>query len=461
VITAEEFAKVVDGTLIGVDPATQTTGQLFFDSRERAIGGVFLALAGEEHDGHDFAGQANAPFSLVSKRISSPSILVPDVLLAAAKYAEFHRNHLKNLQVVAITGSQGKTTTKDLIAHLIKNSSLQGADQIVAPPGSLNNELGVPVTLTRCTDQTRFAVLEMGARHKGDIAALTKIARPDIGVVLKVGTAHIGEFGSRKVIAETKQELIDHLPKNAIAILGNYDEFTPLMSGERSDLQRFIFGESGGENVRAADIQMRGGFSAFELVTPSGREVVELRIAGRHNVANALAAAAVGVALGMKENEIASGLSTFEPLSKWRMEISELADVTVLNDSYNANPESMAAALATLRLMAQANGGRAFAFLGKMNELGDDSDQFHREVAMQASTQGIDYLISINEPRYLLEGHQEWSCSDSFQSAAKYFPYIEPGDCVLFKASRSEGLERLASLFLDELRNRIESGDSE
>lgn len=459
-ITAKDFAQVVGGRLIDLDPATSTSGQLFFDTRENISGGVFLAFKGERHDGHDFATQSKAAFSLVSKEISTPSILVPDVLHAAAQYAKYHRNQLKSLQVIAITGSQGKTTTKDLIAHLINTSSLPGRDQVVAPSGSLNNELGLPVTLTRCTEQTRFAVLEMGARHKGDIAALTDIARPDIGLVLKVGTAHIGEFGSRRAIAETKKELIDRLPEKAIAILGNYDEFTPLMSGERSDLQTLIFGESGGEIVRATDIQMRGGFSAFELVTPTGREVVELRIAGRHNVANALAAATVGVVLGMKENEIASGLSTFEPSSKWRMEISELADVTVLNDSYNANPESMAAALATLRLMAQANGGRAFAFLGTMNELGAGSDKYHREVAAEASTQGIDYLISINEPRYLLEGHHDWSCCDSIESAAQYFPHIEPGDCVLFKASRSEGLERLAALFLDELRNRIESGDS-
>jgi UDP-N-acetylmuramoyl-tripeptide--D-alanyl-D-alanine ligase len=459
-ISITEVAKVVSGRVIHSSGETLTNGALFFDSRNTVENGIFLALKGEKSDGHDFVAQSGCAFALVEREVNFPAIVVDDVMKAAGVWAAFHRNSLGKLTVIGITGSQGKTTTKDMLAHML--SSFAGRESVVAPAGSYNNDLGLPVVLTSCTSETRFCVAEMGARHKGDISRLAATAAPDIGIVLKVGNAHLGEFGSREQIAAAKSELVTGIKSNGIAILGTYDEFTPAMSQLRSDLNLITFGERGDEMIRATDVEARGGFAHFELVTPRGREMVELRIAGMHNVANALASAAVGYALAMPENEIATALSTFEPLSQWRMELHSINGVIVVNDSYNANPESMVAALETTRLLAQEQGGRTFAFLGTMNELGDASDRMHQEIATTAEKLGIDYLISVGEKRYLLEKGSltETILAENLERAREKFAAIEPGDCVLFKASRSVGLERLAKDFITLLGSR-ESLDEE
>jgi UDP-N-acetylmuramoyl-tripeptide--D-alanyl-D-alanine ligase len=454
----EEVARVIGGTLIHGDRARRTNGALFFDSRSPVKDGIFLALKGERVDGHDFVKETGASFSLVSREVDAPAIVVPDVLAAAASWASHYRATLNELTVVGITGSQGKTTTKDMAHHMLRLHTGMKEGLVVAPAGSYNNDLGLPVVITSCREETRYCISEMGARHKGDIFRLATIARPQIGIVLKVGTAHLGEFGSREAIAETKSELVAGIDRGGIAILGSYDEFTPAMARNRSDLHVITFGERGDETVRATDVEARGGFAHFELVTPRGREAVELRIAGVHNVANALATAALGYALGIPENEIATALSTFEPQSRWRMELSEISGVTVVNDSYNANPESMKAALETTRLLAQESGGRSFAFLGTMNELGDASDEMHREIAREVLSLGIDYLIAVNEKRYLIESDGETAAIlvADIDQARHYFDSIEAGDCVLFKASRSIGLERLAAELVTRLKERTE-----
>lgn len=448
-ISIHEVAEVVSGRVINSTGDTFTNGQLFFDSRKPIENGIFLALKGEKIDGHDFIADSLSAFAFVEREVSSPAIVVDDVMKAAGRWAEFRRNSLQELTVIGITGSQGKTTTKDILAHML--SSFAGSERVVAPAGSYNNDLGLPVVLTSCTSETKFCVAEMGARHKGDISRLASIASPNIGIVLKVGNAHLGEFGSREKIAVAKSELVTGIKSGGIAILGTYDEFTPKMSQLRGDLEYITFGERGDETVRATDLEVRGGFAHFELVTPRGREMVELRIAGMHNVANALASAAAGYAFGIPENVIATALSTFEPLSQWRMELHSINGVTVVNDSYNANPESMSAALETTRLLAQEQGGRTFAFLGTMNELGESSDRMHQEIAKTAEKLGIDYLISVGEKRYLLDTSSmtETILANSLEAASEHFSSIEPGDCVLFKASRSVGLERLAQDFIN------------
>jgi UDP-N-acetylmuramoyl-tripeptide--D-alanyl-D-alanine ligase len=456
--TIEEVALVIGGNLINADRARETSGALFFDSRTPLKDGIFLALEGERVDGHDFVRECGASFSFVSRDVDAPAIVVSDVLAAAALWASHYRASLKALTVVGITGSQGKTTTKDMAHHMLRLHTGMREGAVVAPRGSYNNDLGLPVVITSCQESTRYCISEMGARHKGDIFRLATIAKPQIGIVLKVGTAHLGEFGSREAIAETKSELVAGIDHGGIAILGTYDEFTPLMARTRPDLTVITFGERGDETVRATDVEARGGFAHFELVTPRGREAVELRVAGVHNVANALAAAALGFALGIPENEIATSLSTFELQSRWRMELSEINGVTVVNDSYNANPESMKAALETTRLLAQESGGRSFAFLGTMNELGDASDAMHGEIGREVLSLGIDYLISVNEQRYLVEaeGETEAILVADLDLAGKFFDSIEAGDCVLFKASRSVGLERLAAHLVESLKERIQ-----
>ena len=440
-LTAGEIALLVGGELL-CDRDLLISKAPVFDSRLATPGCFFLALKGENADGHEFAADAyrnGAMFSLTSQRIDGPCIVVKDVLEALSILAAFVRKRLDKLVVIGITGSQGKTSTKDLLTHM-----LGAVGPTVAPAGSFNNDLGLPITLLECDDRTRFCILEMGARHMGDIARLCEIAKPNIGVVLTVGTAHIGEFGSREVIAQTKGELIASLDKDGIAILGTYDEFTPKMASQHQG-QVILFGEKADIQVRAADIEMREGRPHFDLVTPAGRDAVGMRAVGAHQVANALAVAAVGTALALPLELIASSLSTAEISSKWRMELHESADLLIINDAYNANPESMSAAMRALVLFAQERGGSAWAFVGKMNELGQTQAPQSAAIGALAVELGIDHLVEINAPEYgepvgAMVIHQR----PTIESALDLVDYFAPGDVVLVKASRSQGFEVLA-----------------
>jgi UDP-N-acetylmuramoyl-tripeptide--D-alanyl-D-alanine ligase len=440
-LTAGEIALLVGGELL-CDRDLLISKAPVFDSRLATPGCFFLALKGEKADGHEFAADAyrnGAMFSLTSQRIDGPCIVVKDVLEALSILAAFVRRRLDKLVVIGITGSQGKTSTKDLLTHM-----LGAVGPTVAPAGSFNNDLGLPITLLQCDDRTRFCILEMGARHMGDIARLCEIAKPNIGVVLTVGTAHIGEFGSREVIAQTKGELIASLDKDGIAILGTYDEFTPKMASLHQG-QVILFGEKADIQVRAADVEMREGRPHFDLVTPAGRDAVGMRAVGAHQVANALAVAAVGTALALPLELIASSLSTAEISSKWRMELHESADLLIINDAYNANPESMSAAMRALVLFAQERGGSAWAFVGKMNELGQTQAPQSAAIGALAVELGIDHLVEINAPEYgepvgAMVIHQR----PTIESALDLVDYFAPGDVVLVKASRSQGFEVLA-----------------
>jgi|UniRef100_UPI00404A214C UDP-N-acetylmuramoyl-tripeptide--D-alanyl-D-alanine ligase len=440
-LTAGEIALLVGGEVF-CDKDLLVSKAPVFDSRLATPGCFFLALKGESADGHEFAADAyrnGSMFSLTSERIDGPCIVVVDVLEALSILAAFVRKRLDKLIVIGITGSQGKTSTKDLLTHM-----LGAVGPTVAPAGSFNNDLGLPITLLQCDDRTRFCILEMGARHMGDIARLCEIARPNIGVVLTVGTAHIGEFGSREVIAKTKGELIESLDKDGIAILGTYDEFTPKMASLHQG-QVILFGEKADIQVRATDVEMREGRPHFDLVTPAGRDAVGMRAVGAHQVSNALAVAAVGTALSLPLELIASSLSTAEISSKWRMELHESADLLIINDAYNANPESMKAAMRALVLFAQERGGSAWAFVGKMNELGQTQAPQSAAIGALAVELGIDHLVEINAPEYgepvgAMVIHQR----PTIESAIDLVDYFAPGDVVLVKASRSQGFEVLA-----------------
>ena len=450
---ATEIAAIMGGEYHGISDL-QIDGDFQFDSRVVAPGSVFLALKGESRDGHDFVESAiknGAVLSIVTRPVTGNHVVVSDVLQAIAKLAAEVRIRLGDLKVIAITGSQGKTTTKDMLQSIL---SVQG--ESVAPIGSYNNEIGVPITLLRCKESTKYCILEMGARHLGDIARLTDLATPDVGVVLKVGTAHLGEFGSREKIAETKSELIRGLKSGATAVLGTYDEFTPKMSGNLT-VTTLTFGESAGCSVRAADLELHGGFPAFDLVTPEGREHVELQILGMHQVPNALAAAAAALAVGVSTSDIAAALSTHQSVSRWRMELRELDGLTLINDSYNANPESMSAALRTLALLTQERGGNSWAFLAKMHELGEESDQLHRQIGVLSGELGIDHLVIIGEQSYISDGiapnttiHFYPDRADAFE----LFKRFDAGDVVLVKASRAERLEEIADQIIRSWQER-------
>lgn len=447
-LTAGEIALLVGGEL-HCDKDLLVSKAPVFDSRLATPGCIFLALKGETVDGHEFAAdayRAGAMFSLTTHRIDGPCIVVKDVLESVAALAAFVRKRLTNLTVIGITGSQGKTSTKDLLAHM-----LQVAGPTVSPAGSFNNDLGLPITLLECDERTMFCILEMGARHKGDIARLCAIAQPNIGVVLTVGTAHLGEFGSVQAIAETKSELIQSLSQDGIAVLGSFDPFTPAMASLHKG-RTINFGDN--QEIRAADIEIREGRPHFDLVTPAGRDAVGMRVVGAHQISNALAVAAVGTALDLPIELIASSLSTAESASKWRMELHDVFGLLIINDSYNANPESMAAALRSLVLFAQERGGESWAFLGKMHELGESSDAQHEAIGTLAQEIGIDHLVAIGAPEYgASKGQMMVHHYASIEECLSMTDYFSAGDVALVKASRSEGLEVLAqkleSMWLD------------
>ncbi len=456
-LTAEEIAKITGGTLHQLDAHAIISQIPIIDSRQATDQTFFVAFKGENVDGNDYAESAianGARFALVERACDGPCIVVPNAGIALMKLSKAVRDRLTNLSVIAITGSQGKTTAKDLLKHI-----LEIVGPTVATQASLNNEIGLPLTLLRCIESTRFCIVEMGARHIGDIAQLVEIANPNIGCVLVVGRAHIGEFGSRENIAAAKSELISHLGPNSVAVLGNYDEFTPLMS-QGLGLRSVQFGEKSSCAVRAADIELREGRAHFDLVTPAGRTAVGLQLLGLHQISNALAAAAIATELSVPIDVIASALSTAEPSSKWRMELHDQQGILLINDAYNANPESMAAAIRTLALLSQERGGLSWAFLGKMAELGASEAQEHAEIGRLIYEVGIDHLVCVGTKAYAPPEEVQNFMSreygdettvhycDSIADAAVLASHITSGDVVLVKASRSVHLDLLADQLL-------------
>ena len=442
-LTAAEFAEIVNGQLCNLDPNEIIDQTPVINSKEAKVGSFFAAFVGENQDGHLYVKDAisnGAKFALVSKSVSEPSILVADVGAALLKLTTYVRTHIKDLKVIGITGSQGKTTTKEYL-----NSILSLVGETVATQGNFNTDIGVPLTVLRCTNETKFCIVEMGARHMGDIAKLTIATKPDVGVVLVVGTAHLGEFGSVENIAKTKGELIKELTGNAIAVLGNFDPYTPKMA-DGLDIAKLIIGE----DVRAADIEHPGGFAHFDLVTKTGRVPVSLQQLGEHQVPNALAAATAAFALGVSNEKIADGLTTAVVSSKWRMEIAEFNDLTVINDFYNANPESMKAALKSLVLLSQVGGGASWAIVGKMHELGEMEKSAHLEIVKYAAQIGVDHLVSVGTDLYGTENSKELLQEMSFHKCNDLSAVLElsnnfsAGDVLLLKASRSEKFEDIA-----------------
>ncbi|MFI8823012.1 UDP-N-acetylmuramoyl-tripeptide--D-alanyl-D-alanine ligase [Streptomyces sp. NPDC053431] len=463
-LSLAEIAEIVGGQPHDIpDPAVRVTGPVVIDSREVLPGSLFAAFAGERVDGHDYAERAVAAGAvavLAARPLGVPALVVPDVQAALGALARAVVERL-GTDVVALTGSAGKTSTKDLIAQVLSSHA-----PTVWTPGSLNNEIGLPLTALTATAETRHLVLEMGARGIGHIRYLTGLTPPRIGLVLNVGSAHIGEFGGREQIAVAKGELVESLPAaedGGIAVLNADDPLVRAMAG-RTKARVVLFGEADEAAVRAENVRLtENGQPSFRLHTPTGCSDVTLRLYGEHHVSNALAAAAVAHELGMPVEEIATALSEAGTLSRWRMEVTERPDgVTIVNDAYNANPESMRAALRALAAMgrpAQARGGRTWAVLGKMAELGDESLAEHDAVGRLAVRLNVSKLVAVGdrEASWLqLGAYNEGSwgeesvhVSDAQAAVDLLRSELRPGDIVLVKASRSVGLERVALALLE------------
>ncbi|MFC7532711.1 UDP-N-acetylmuramoyl-tripeptide--D-alanyl-D-alanine ligase [Actinoplanes sp. GCM10030250] len=400
-MTLAEIAEITGGRVVNAGPDVAVTGEVEYDSRKVGPGGLFVAFAGEKVDGHDFAGaviEAGAAGILGTRDTGSPGVVVASPLEALAALARVVLSRLDKLTVVGLTGSSGKTTTKDYIGQLLSR-----VGPTVAPAGSLNNELGFPYTVLQATTETRFLVLEMGARGVGHIRYLTDIAQPQIGVVLNVGAAHIGEFGSVEGTALAKGELVEALPADGVAVLNADDPLVAAMAS-RTSARVVLTGESAAD-VRATGVILdRSGRASYVLHVGDRSGNVGLAVAGRHQVANTLAAAAVALAAGMDFDELTTALSHVGIVSGRRMDVFDRpGGVTVIDDSYNANPSSTEAALRALAAMGE--GRRTTAVLGYMAELGEFEVSGHAEVGRLAAELGVDRLIAVaGNARPILDG---------------------------------------------------------
>lgn len=441
-ISTGEIAAVVHGKVEGDDRVIVTASSVL-DSRQAEPGGLFVAFRGEHVDGHDYAGragEAGAVAVLGSRPTSLPTVMVEDVEAALQALASHVVARLRDrLTVIGLTGSQGKTSTKDMLAAV-----LSGAAPTIATIGSLNNELGVPLTMLRVNAATRYLVLEMGARHVGDIAGLARLVPPDIAVVLNVGQAHLGKFGSRESIATAKGELIHGLARRGTAIL-NADDRKVLAMRSLTNGPVLTFGRAGQADVQVFDVTLdRLARPAFTLHTAGASAHVALPLVGAHQALNAAAATAAALAAGVPLDAAAAALASAS-LSRWRLELRELAvGATLLDDSFNANPDSTRAALDAL---AAIRARRRIAVLGAMRELGDRSEAEHRNVGQYAAARA-DVVVVVGEAaRPILDGAGERGVALTDNDAAIDWlgRHLETGDALLVKASRDERLDEIAA----------------
>ncbi len=500
-LTVAQIAAIVGGELADISAqdaaGLHVTGTVEFDSRKVTSGGLFLALPGARSDGHDHAASAVATGAVVvlaARPVGVPAIVVaPDahaaerangglagvlehdtdgsgaaVLAALAKLAAAVAAELVagGLTIVGITGSSGKTSTKDLLAAV-----LAPLGEVVAPPGSFNNELGHPWTVLRATASTDYLILELSARHRGNIAALAAIAPPAIGVVLNVGTAHLGEFGSREAIAKTKAELPQAVPRSGVVVLDVDDPAVAAMAEVTAArvvrVSRHSHTDAGPADVWAGPVTL-DELARPQFTLHSGADsVVEVSLAvhGDHHVSNALCAAAVALECGATTEQVANALAGAGPVSGHRMRVSTRTDgVTVIDDAYNANPDSMRAGLQALAWISSSRGAgrrRSWAVLGEMAELGEDAISEHDRIGRLAVRLDVSRLIVVGIGRSMSAMHHgavmegSWGgeaaiVADADAALILLRAELQPGDVVLVKASNAAGLGALADSLVAE-----------
>lgn len=453
------IASVAEGELNesarALDPQACATG-FAVDSRRIEPGNVFVATRGERVDGHDFAAQAleRGAIVVLSERDipGAPCVVVGGCVRALGLIASWYRHEVLSAQVIGLTGSSGKTTTKDIIAQVLDG-------QVVAAPGSFNTEIGLPLTVLDADVETDFLVLEMGMRGLGHIRHLVEVADPDIALVLNVGSAHVGMMEAPGDIARAKGEIVEGLRPDAVAVLNADDPQVKAMQ-ERTVAETMFFGEQAGVDIQASDVRIdEQGRPGFDLsVRGESAGPVQLTMHGEHFVSSALAAAAVAHAAGVATPAITERLARARIVSPWRMEVRESSGgVTVINDSYNANPESMRAALKALRSMS--GGRRTWAVLGEMRELGEWSVIEHDAIGRLAVRLDISRLICVGPKTKVM--HLAASNEGSWGDESVWVPdvaaaielldaQVKSGDVVLVKASRTIGLETIAAHLLED-----------
>jgi UDP-N-acetylmuramoyl-tripeptide--D-alanyl-D-alanine ligase len=448
---ADELAALTGGRLDRIDPQVLVTGPVVIDSREASGGSMFVALSGEHADGHRFVGDAirrGAVVALTSRSVDEPAVIVDDVSKALGFLAGGLLRRAPSVNVCGVTGSSGKTSTKDLIAAVLRADG-----ETVAARGSFNNEIGLPLTVLEVDETTRHLVLEYSARGVGHITYLAGVARPNLAVVLNVGQAHLGEFGSQAAIARAKGELVEALPAGGVAILNLDDPLVAAMS-ERTAAQVVTYGEAASADVRVEDLRVDDAARPrFRLVTAAGSADLALAVHGRHQAGNAAAAAAAGIASGLTLAEVVAALEAAEAASPHRMSIARRDDgLLVVDDAYNANPESMRAALEALVALTTSRGGESWAVLGEMRELGDDSDTLHRVVGRAIADLGVDHLVVVGEGAREIgagacaESAFSGTCvgAETIEEAVAAVAAAAAHDVVLVKASNAVQLWRVA-----------------
>jgi UDP-N-acetylmuramoyl-tripeptide--D-alanyl-D-alanine ligase len=492
-LTARQVADAVNGQL-NAAPEVLVTGPVVVDSRKVVAGALFVALPGEHADGADFAEGAladGATLVLAARELAGengplPTVVVADVQAALGDLARFVLAEVRaknpNLRVIATTGSVGKTTTKDLIAQLIRTGDDGFGGETIAPIGSFNNEIGMPLTVLTVDENTQFCDFEMGADRPGNITYLAQIAPPNVGIVLRVGTAHMEGFGSREGIANAKAEMLAELVPDGVGVLNADDHRVAAMASRVTgpDQRVITFGRAEEADIRAEDITVDAlGRAAFTMrikaavaekivntsrVTPGSgistmmaviadqRYPVQLTIVGEHHVSNALAAATAAMLVGIPPLTVCARLGAITEMSPHRMAVTERPDgITVIDDAYNANPESMGAALKSLAIVAGRE-RRSVAVLGEMLELGEDQRAGHEKMGRLAVRLGIKKLIVVGPgaaPMFdAAQQEGSWggeavAAADLDAARAILNETLHNGDVVLVKASNGSGLWKL------------------
>jgi UDP-N-acetylmuramoyl-tripeptide--D-alanyl-D-alanine ligase len=453
-VSASQLATILGAKLVGTG-SVNVTGSAETDSRLVSSGSIFFAKLGEQADGHDFVEDAKSRGALVAVvehpvDVDIVQLVVANSVDALGSLAAWLIGELKskgNLKVVGITGSNGKTTTKNMLRAILSQ-----VGNTIAPIESFNNKVGAPISILRADLTTEFLVVEMGAEGLGSIAYLAKMARPDVAVILKVGMAHAGEFGGIETTARIKGELAEAVGEGSALVLNADDGMVAAMK-DRTKATVHWFGTSSDANFWASDISLSKSGTSFLLHWPDGEQSsVQLSILGEHHIMNALAAATVSSLLGASKSQIVGALEAMELAERWRMQRLVRPDgVTVINDSYNASPDSMKAALQTLAQLGRM-GSRTIAVLGEMAELGEYSRHEHDSIGRLVVRLNIDQLVVVGEGAKLIHmgASQEGSWdgeSQFFASIAEALEYLRgilaDGDTVLVKSSKSANLRFL------------------